>query len=184
MNLTEVADNFLQIYNDAWKTHKGFKELSQEKARKIIHSLKEAIDPDIFIFAFYENRPVGFYINLPELNQIFKYVNGDLNLIGKLKFVYHKWRKTATTMYGLAFGIARDFQAQGVEGAMIKFAEETIVPQKVYTDTILAWIGDFNPKMLKVVENLGAKKFRTFATYRKILVENGVFEPYPTVNVD
>jgi hypothetical protein len=87
-------------------------------------------------------------------------------------------------MYGLAFGIARDFQAQGVEGAMIKFAEETIVPQKVYTDTILAWIGDFNPKMLKVVENLGAKKFRTFATYRKILVENGVFEPYPTVNVD
>ena len=79
-------------------------------------------------------------------------------------------------MYGLVFGVAYDFHGKGVEGAMIKFAEETIVPTNRYKDTILTWIGDFNPKMIKVCENLGAKQYRTFATYRYLFNRNKPFE--------
>jgi GNAT superfamily N-acetyltransferase len=172
----------LTVYNNAWTTHDGFKALTMDKALKIIRSMKDAIDPDIFIFAFYNENAIGFFVNLPELNQIFKDFNGNLNLLAKLKFLYHKWKKTPNTMYGLAFGVSKQFQGKGVEGAMIKFAEETILPKKIYNDIIMTWIGDFNTKMLKVVENLGAKKYRTFATYRKIFDTNAYFERYQLTN--
>lgn len=179
----QIADNFLEVYNNAWKVHEGFKPMSKEKAMRVINSMKQAIDPDIFIFAYYNDKPIGFFVNLPELNQIFKYVNGNLNWLGKLKFLYHKYKKTADTMYGLIFGIVTEFQGKGVEGAMIKYAEDTIVPQGIYKDIIMTWIGDFNPRMLRVVENLGAKKYRTLATYRKLFDENANFERYPIINV-
>ena len=139
-------------------------------------AMKPIIDPDIIIFAFYDDRPVGMYLNLPELNQIFKFLNGKMNLIGKLKFMWHKFRKTPNTMYGLVFGVSHDFHGKGVEGAMIKFAEEYIVPLNRYDDTVLTWIGDFNPKMLKVCENLGGKQYRTFSTYRYLFDRAKPFE--------
>ncbi len=177
LSLEQVAKDFTQVYNDGWgHTRKNFKKLELPVAAKIMKSMKPVIDPDIFIFAFYDNRPIGMYINLPELNQIFKHVNGKMNLIGKMKFLRHKLLKTPTTMYGLVFGVAHDFHGKGVEGAMIKFAEETIVPMNRYKDTVLTWIGDFNPKMIKVCENLGAKQYRTFSTYRYLFDRSIPFE--------
>ncbi|NOZ35784.1 MAG: hypothetical protein GXO80_10860 [Chlorobi bacterium] len=177
LKLEQVAEFFTEVYNDGWgHTRKNFKKLELHAAIKTMKSIKSVIDPDIFIFAFYDDRPIGMYINLPELNQIFKHVNGKMNIYGKLIFLLHKLLKTPTTMYGLVFGVAHDFHGKGVEGAMIKFAEETIVPMNRYKDTILTWIGDFNPKMVKVCENLGAKQYRTFATYRYLFDRNKPFE--------
>ncbi len=173
----QVAKYFTEVYNDAWgHTQKNFKKMDWRVTYKMFKTMKPVIDPDIIIFAFYDNRPVGMYLNLPELNQIFKHLNGKMNLIGKLKFLWHKIKKTPTTMYGLVFGVAHDFHGKGVEGAMIKFAEETIVPLNRYKDTVLAWIGDFNPKMIKVCENLGAKQYRTYATYRYLFDRTKPFE--------
>jgi len=177
LSLEEVSRNFAKVYNDAWgHTRKNFKKLDWRMALKMFKAMKPVIDPDILIFAFYDNRPVGMYINLPELNQIFKHLNGKMNLIGKIKFLWHKILKTPNTMYGLVFGVAHDFHGKGVEGAMIKFAEETIFPLNRYKDTVLTWIGDFNPKMVKVCENLGAKQYRTFSTYRYLFDRNKPFE--------
>ncbi len=177
LKLEQVAEYFTEVYNDGWgHTRKNFKKLELSSAVKTMKSMKQVIDPDIFIFAFYDNRPIGMYINLPELNQIFKHVNGKMNIFGKLIFLIHKLLKTPTTMYGLVFGVAHDFHGKGVEGAMIKFAEETIVPMNRYKDTVLTWIGDFNPKMISVCENLGAKQYRTFSTYRYLFDRSKTFE--------
>jgi hypothetical protein len=64
------------------------------------------------------------YISLPELNEIFRHVNGDLNWLGKLKFLWHKWRGTVKTMTGIVFGVAKEFQGKGMEGALIVYAEK------------------------------------------------------------
>ena len=181
MNISDVAEYFRKVYNGAWGGHSHFKEMSSSAAQKIFKAMKPVIDRDLVIFAFYKNEPVGFYISLPELNQIFKYVNGNLNLIGKLKFLYHKIRKTPTRMTGIIFGVVREWQGKGVEAAMIVFGEKTIIPAGVYKDTVLTWIGDFNPKMIKVAENLGTTKWRTLYTYRYQFDRSLPFERCPIV---
>jgi hypothetical protein len=129
MKLSEVAENFKEVYNAAWGGHSHFKDMSSSAAQKIFKAMKAAIDPDLIIFAFYKGQPIGFYISLPELNQIFKHVNGNLNLIGKLKFLYHKIRKTPNRMTGIIFGVSRAWHGRGVEAAMIVFGEKTIIPE-------------------------------------------------------
>jgi GNAT superfamily N-acetyltransferase len=178
----QFAQEFLEVYNDAWGGFDGFKKLSFEMAHKTILALKPVYDPDIVIFAYHKDRPIGFYLNLPELNGIFKHVNGNLNLWGKLKFLFYKKFYPPSTMFGIIFGVVKDFQGKGVEGAMIKYAEDYIVPAGKYKDTVLTWIGDFNPRMLKVCENLGAEKYRTYATYRYLFDRTKPFERAPLID--
>lgn len=181
MSDREMAQHFIDVYNNAWTKHDGFKPMVLEQAVKIMKAMKPVKDPDITIFVFYDNVPIAFYVNLPELNQIFRYANGNLNLWGKLMFLWHKWRKTPTTMYGIVFGVVKEWQGRGVEGAMIKFAETDMATLGRYTDTILTWIGDFNLKMIKVCENLGATKYRTLATYRFLFDREAPFERAPYI---
>jgi len=178
-SMVQVADDFLTVYNNAWGGHHGFKKMKRAQAQNTMKSLKAVIDKDIVLFGYHKGRPISFYINIPELNEIFCHMNGNLNLWGKMVFLYHKWRKTPTTMTGIVFGVDREFQGLGVESAMVKWAEENIVTLGRYQQTVLTWIGDFNPKMMKVIENVGAENYRTLATYRYLFDRSKKFERMP-----
>ena len=110
-----------------------------------------------------------------------QHVHGNLNWWGILKFLYYKNFGKRKIMVGLVFGVDRDYHGKGVEGAMIKWAEENIVTLNRYQETILTWIGDFNPKMIKVAENLGAEIYRKLITYRKLFDESKEFVRHPEI---
>ena len=52
---------------------------------------------------------------------------------------------------------------------------------KKYQNIIVTWIGDFNPKMMKIVHNLSTEKYMTLRTYRKLFDENADFERCKTI---
>lgn len=172
----QLAEFFLSIYNQAWGKHEGFQPMRFEQAYKIMKAIRPIRDVRISLFAFYNNQPIAFYINIPELNQIFKHVHGNLNLWGKLKFLYYKNFVGSTTAYGIVFGVIPDFQGKGVESAMIKYAGIHLRGKTPYRDTVLTWIGDFNIKMLKVCKNLNASLLRKLRTYRYMMDETIPFE--------
>ncbi|MBK6543499.1 MAG: hypothetical protein IPG10_19925 [Flavobacteriales bacterium] len=179
-SVEQLADDFMTVYNAGWVDHENFKPMERAAALKIIKAMEPVMDPRILIFVEHKKVPVAFYISVPEMNEIFRYVNGDLNWIGKLKFLWHKWRGTVKTMTGIVFGVAKPYQGKGLEGAMIVFAEK-IVEAGLYRDTILTWIGDFNPRMIKVCVNLDAVNYRTMATYRYLFDRALPFERRPII---
>ena len=181
LSLNEIADNFKTVYNSAWASHDNFKEMTTATSRKIMQNLKPIYDPSIMIFVYYKNKPIAFYINIPELNELFQYVNGNLNWWGKLKFLYHKMVHPPETMVGIVFGIAKRFQGKGVDGAMIKWTHESLLKEKRYKQTVLTWIGDFNPKMLRIAKDLDAEVYRTYHTYRYLFDRNKPFERCPII---
>ena len=182
MSPDEIAQNFVKVYNGAWGGHDHFKPMKLKQAQKIVKSLKPVMDKRIVIFAFdSENEPIGFFINIPELNEIFRYVDGNLNIWGKIKFLYHKFKGTPKTMVGIVFGVVREWHGKGIEGAMIHWAGNYLTEKKLYDKIVMQWIGDFNPKMLKVAENLGAERYREMQTYRYLFDRNIPFERCPMV---
>lgn len=178
-NLDKYTEDFRQVYNKAWAGH-GVPEMSTLQAKNIMKQMKPIIDEKIIWFGYYEGEPVAFYINLPEVNQIFKHVNGKLDLIGKLKFLYHKKMRTCKKMLGLVFGVAPEHQGKGLEGALvIATAEMVQVKYQQYDDLEMNWIGDFNPKMIRVVEQVGGDIVKTHHTYRKLFDETKEFKRAP-----
>ena len=180
--LEKVAEDFRLVYNGAWATHKGFKEMKPEAAQKIMQSLKPIIDSKIIVFVYYDKIPVAFYVNIPELNEVFKYVKGNLNWFGKLKFLYYKWKSPPKTMVGIVFGVVQEYHGKGVDAAMIKWYRDNIVEIAGYDKTVLTWVGDFNPKMIHVAESLGGKEYRKLSTYRFLFDPMAAFERHPVIN--
>ena len=180
-NLAKYIEDFRSIYNKAWGKHAGFKDMEPSQAKAIMKSIKPIMEEELLWFAYYDDTPIGFFIMLPELNQIFKHLNGNLNLWGKLKFLWYKWRGACNKMFGLVFGIIPEHQGKGVEGFIIMSAAEVIQKQNAYTDLEMTWIGDFNPKMLHLVESLGSTRCKTYITYRKLFNENQEFKRAPQI---
>lgn len=184
-SMERIAREFVAVYNGAWKgSYRDFKEMKYETALKLINSMKSVMDKKIIFFCYYKDQPISFAVSLPELNQLFQYVNGNLNWWGKLKFLYHKKFNPPSTMVGVVFGVIKDFQKKGIEGVMFAWGHYNIVPSGQYDTLIQNWIGDFNPKMLKITERLGSKQYRKLITYRYMIDKNIPFERHPMVNVD
>ncbi|MEP7265345.1 MAG: hypothetical protein ABI772_12645 [Bacteroidota bacterium] len=181
-SIKQVAADFHAVYNGAWSGHEHFRPMSLETATKLFKAMKPVIDPDIIIFVFFEGKPVSFFISLPEVNQVFKYVKGNMNWLGKLKFLWHNKVHRPNRMVGTIFGVVSEWQGKGLEAGMIVFGDQTIIPKGTYKDCVLTWIGDFNPRMLKVAVNLGATKWRTFYTYRYLFDRNKEFKRCPEVS--
>jgi hypothetical protein len=181
LSVERIAEDFRTVLNSAWVDHENFKPMTAEVALKTVKAMKPVMDPRILVFVDHKEKPVAFYINLPELNEIFRYVNGDLDWLGKLKFLWHKKRGTVKTLTGIVFGVAKEWQGKGLEGAMIVYMSDKLISTGMYRDTVLTWIGDFNPRMLKVCENLGAVNYRTLATYRYVFDRSKPFERLPII---
>lgn len=177
----QIASDFVTVYNAAWAGHSGFKRMELAQALKAIKAMSAVMDPDIIVFVYHHDKPIAFYVNLPEVNEFMKHIGGNLNLWGKVKFLYHKKFSKRTIMVGMIFGVDRAYHGQGVEGAMITWSSEHIAALNRYSETILTWIGDFNPKMVRVAENLGAHVYRKLITYRKHFDEKTPFERHPVI---
>ncbi|CAN5261526.1 GNAT family N-acetyltransferase [soil metagenome] len=180
--INKFAADFTTVYNDAWSKHEGNKSISEEAAKKMFLSIKSVIDEDLIWFAYYEDRPIAFWVNLPELNQIFKHLNGEFHLWAKLKFMYYKWMKTCDKFTGIAFGVIPEFQGKGIDYYMIVEAARVIQPKKRYNELELQWQGDFNPRMLNISKNLGASQSRTLRTYRYMFDRSKDVKRHPILN--
>lgn len=175
-NLSKYAEDFRTIYNRAWLKHEGFKGMEQKQAMTIMKTIKPIIDEDLIHFAYYNGTPVGFFIALPEINQIFKKVGDNFNWWGKVKFFIYQQMGVCDTFFGLAFGIDPDHQSKGLEGALFNNIKKQVAIKNKYKEVVITWIGDFNPKMIHVIENLGATKLRTLCTYRYLFDREKPFE--------
>lgn len=181
-HIDKYAEDFMMIYNKAWgKAHKNFIPMTKIQALQIFQSMKSVIDEELVVFGYHEDKPVAFIVSIPELNELFRYVNGKLNFLGKLKFLYYRWRGKCRTIYGLVFGIVPEYQHRGLESALIMSLKQIVSRRNFYSGMYITWLGDFNPKMIRIVEHVQAKKRFTLITYRHLFDRQANFERHPVL---
>jgi len=179
-NKLKYAEDFRIVYNKAWgNSFHNFRKMKQKQAVSIINKMSPIMDEKIIWFAYYKEDPIAFSIFLPELNEIFKYINGNFNFFGKIKFWLLLKFCPPRNVHGVVFGVTPDFQKKGVEGALIQQISNEFLKSKKYENIIMTWVGDFNPKMLKLIEGLGATDYQKLKTYRLLFDKNANFERYP-----
>jgi len=166
---------FTEIYNEAWAKHSGVAPMQEAHVRALFNKLKPVMDKRLLWFGFHGDRPICFFLMLPELNQFFKHVNGKLDLWGKLKFAWYRYVISTHKIFGVIFGVVPDFQGKGLEGALI-VACRPVVIKTAYRDLEMNWIGDFNPKMMHLIETLGGVVVKKHATFRLYFDRDFPFE--------
>lgn len=179
-SIDQLADAFVTVYNDAWSAHEGLKGMKKASALKLFKTLKPIMDRDIVYFVYQNERPIAFFLNVPDLNYYFKKFKGNFHLLNKIRFLLMQKTRSPEKMIGVIFGVVKEFQGKGMEGAMIVWAHE-ILKKTNYKDIVMTWIGDFNPRMLRVVENLGSELYQRYTTYRYLFNPEKPFKRAPII---
>ena len=178
---SEGVEAFRSIYNKSWVKHEGVAELSPRQAKALLKPLKAILDEDIAWFIFNKDKPIAFVFLLPEVNQWFKHLNGKFNIFSKLYVLWMKYRRTNRKMLGIAFGVIPEFQRKGLEAALVYQSRKMVDKSDRYDYFEMNWIGDFNPKMMRVAVETGGSIVKTHITYRYLFDKNEVFERHPKI---
>jgi hypothetical protein len=178
-----LPEKIMYVFNKAWAKRGETAELTLAQASNLVKQMEPIMDEKLIWFGYYKEEPVVFFLSLPEVNQVFKHLNGNLNWWGKLKFVWYRWRKPTKKAFGILFGVIPEHQGKGVDGAIVEeFRKMAQAPGFAYDEYEMNWIGDFNPKMIRVVEQVTKQIVKKHVTFRKLFDETKPFKRMPIVN--
>lgn len=179
--IEKFARDFTTVYNKAWAGHAGLKQMDEKTAVIMFDKMKPVMDERISWLTYYKDEPIAIWLNIPDLNQLFKYLNGRFDLFAKLKFLWVKLTKRNKKFTGIIFGIVPEFQGKGIDAFMIVEAAKVIQHQLAYDDYEMQWIGDFNPKMMNIAQGINAHISRKLITYRYLFNRTKEFKRHPVL---
>ena len=165
--------DFMEIFNEAWKFHEHFTEMTEEEAKKLAGNLKHIMLEKFMIFAYVNDEPAGFLFCLPDLNQIFKPFKGKFPLWKKLLFAWrnrndYAWyrkRGLLDRARVMIIGVKPKFQKLGLEAGLSMYSMEDS-KNMGFKEIELSWVGDFNPMSRKLQDATDAKFGKMHKTFR------------------
>ncbi|MCU0565279.1 MAG: hypothetical protein MUF49_01620 [Oculatellaceae cyanobacterium Prado106] len=141
---------------------------TQEEFLEEAKDLKTLVDPDIFPIAEYEGEMIGFWMALPNYNPVLKRVNGKLDLIGILKFLWY--RRQIQDARVIAMCSLPEHRRKMVSLALIHLGMQGGMGKgKAYKRAELSWVFEDNMPSRRLIEASGGKIYKTYRIYEKEL---------------
>lgn len=176
----KYVNDFCSVYNEAWASFKeDFKPMKPEYIKETLHKAKAIIEEEFVWLAYCDNKPIAIYLMYPDVNQIFKHLNGKLHFINILRFLYLKKKKKMTRARGVLMGVIPKYQRIGIESAFIYHIEKVMKRKSQYKEIEFSWVGDFNPKMRKIFIAVGSVSAKHYITYRYLFDREKEFKRLP-----
>jgi GNAT superfamily N-acetyltransferase len=157
-----------KVYNDAWSLNWGFVPVNDEEFQHLARDMKQIVDPEVVYIA--ERRvdgsaapqPVGFMLAVPDLNQALKKLSGRLLPFGIVKLLWHSRRITSIRV--ITMGVVKEHQGLGIAAI---FYDEVYRRGRLkgYSSAEASWVLEDNILMIRAIEMLGAKRYKTYRIY-------------------
>jgi GNAT superfamily N-acetyltransferase len=175
----KFANDIMEVYNTTWASFKeDFTPLDPSFLEASLKRSKAFLDEELIWFAYHNEKPVSFFILLPDLNQIIKHFNGRLHLWNMIRFAWLRYTHKMTRMRAMVAGVVPAYQNSGIESAIFYHLYKVFRKKRYYKELELSWVGDFNPKMISIYEAIGAVRAKVHITFRYMLNESIPFVRY------
>ena len=166
----KFAKDFQEIYNDAWSEFEDFTPIELDTLKQSFREMKPIVDEKIIWFAYFHDEPIAFILALPDINVLLRSFKGKLNLWNKIRFFLKLKTTTIDRIRFIVMGCKTKFQNKGIESGLIKKLQIEVLPRNTIKEAELAWVGDWNTKMIAVHEATGATREKVHRTYRYTFV--------------
>jgi hypothetical protein len=169
-NKEKYVKEIVEIYNSTWSVFKeDFTPLDPAILEESFEHAKLIIDEKLIWFAYFNHKPIAFFVLFPDLNQILKHFNGTMNPWNILRFTYYKVTHEITRMRAVVGGVHPSHQNSGVESAIFFQLYKVFKKKPWFKELELSWVGDYNPRMIAIYEALDARIAKTHITYRYMI---------------
>ena len=178
-NKDKFIKDIVEIYNATWSVFKeDFIPLDPEFLLVTFNQAKAFIDEELIWFAYFKEKPIAFFILIPDLNQILKHMNGRLHPWNMLRFLYFRMTHEMTRLRAVVGGVHPSYQNSGVESAIFLHLYNVFKKKPWLKELELSWVGDYNQRMMAIYEALGAKCAKVHITYRYLINKDIKFLTY------
>jgi GNAT superfamily N-acetyltransferase len=166
-NVDKSIEEVKDVYNAAWETNWGFVPMTTAEMDDLAKSLKPMLKPDYLYFAHYEGKPAGFVLLLPDFNIALKHVNGALDPLNILPFLYRcSFKLNRGRM--ITLGVKKEFRGKGIEMMLIK--QGIMAAGKMgWEYGEMSWTLEDNTLINGVIEALGSELYRKYRIFEKKL---------------
>jgi hypothetical protein len=156
------------LFTKAFEANWSSTPRSQEEFLEEAKSLQSLVDPDVFPVAEYNGEMIGFWMALPDYNIALKHVNGKLNFLGILKFLWY--RRQIDQGRVIAIACLPEFRRKLVPLGLIYLGMQGGQRKgKPYKRAELSWVYEDNFPSRKLIEASGGKIHKTYRIYEKQL---------------
>lgn len=155
-----------EIYNRAWSRNWGFVPVTDAEVFHMAKTIRPLLDPHVSLVAEVNGEVVGFVINLPDYSLPLKHMNGRLLPFGWFKYYWYKRRiDSLLVFFG---GVLPDYHHMQI-GALIYLEGWKRALSRGYKTLKTSWVLETNKEMNRGLEWLGARIYRTYRIYDKLL---------------
>jgi hypothetical protein len=166
-NMNRDVKFIREIYNDAWSKNWGFVPFTDEEIDHLGADLKQIVIEEFVLLAFKDDRPIGFLLCIPNINEILiKNPSGRLFPTGIIKLL--TGMKKIKTVRTITLGIVRDLQHIGL-GTILYTENIKRAQRRNLHGGEMSWILEDNVAMNRPIELLGSKLYKKYRVYQKKL---------------
>lgn len=181
-NQDKYIRDFIEIHQKAWGGHGNYKPLGYQMLKDTLNNAKILLDEEFIWFVYHNDKPIGFFMQILDLNQILqKLKSGKLNLWKIIKLLYYKKVKTITRCRVIVLGVVPAYQGKGIESGIFHHLKKVMLRKSWYNDMEMSWVGDFNPKMNAMFKSFGAEQKLTHRTMRYLFDRQKEFKKAPII---
>ena len=166
----EDVERCLKVY-DAVRSDWWWSCVSLTKAEVDYFAKNLALigNENLVYIAEHEGEPIGFSITMPDLNEAIKPFNGKLTWYGlpiNLIRLYRNMKRVKTARM-MVLCVLPKFQKRGVAERLIMNTLDYGKNNVRFTGAELSWTDEGNDKINRVIERVGAVKYKTYRVYER-----------------
>lgn len=155
--LRQDLETVFTVYSKAWEKNWGFVPATKEEFQHEIDQIINVVRPEFFYLAYVEGKPAGFYVALPDYNQVLIHLKGRLFPFGFIKALFY--RNKITGLRIITMGVVKEYQKRGIDTVFYTRTFETANQHKQLkiVNAELSWVLENNEMMNRIAHHLGGK---------------------------
>ena len=153
---------FLELSNQSLAHNWGYAPVTPAEAAAMAKDLKSILHEKAVIFAEdAQGHAIGFGVALPDINRLFKAINGRLFPFGWLKLLTGLPKLTHYRMFAL--GVVPEYHGKAIDSLIYRALYESIFSPDLRIE--INYVLENNAPMNNAITKLGAKPLRRYRIY-------------------
>lgn len=165
-------DLLVDIYNDGWSDNWGSVPISTDEAQELGTLLRPLISPHWVNFVEVDGEAIAVTLQMPDLNEAARDLNGKLLPFGWAKLLYRMRRPAVKNSRMLMLGVRQSWQRRsaGTMAALLLIDSSFEAANRAGIETAeLGWVLETNQAILSVIEKFATTDRKTYRLYEKAI---------------
>lgn len=158
----DEIESFKEVYNSAWSKNWGFIPMTEKEIEWTAKRLKPIIVPDLALIAEVNRKPAGFFLALPDYNQVLKRLDGHLSPLGIMKLLWYS--RKVKDLRLLILGILKEHRKKGID-ALFYLEAWKAARKRGFKRAEFSWVLEDNILVHRAAEMIGARLYKKYRIY-------------------